>query len=105
MTGTSLRRRVRHRLSRSSERRSLLEGLPKDSVGAEVGVFKGDYAERICAVVRPAQLHLIDPWLFGDDERYAGSSWGGRIARSQADMDAVYERSSGVSRLRSRPAR
>lgn len=65
--------------------------LPNRSVGAEVGVWKGDFSARILEVVRPARLHLIDPWAFEADARYGEAWYGGGIARSQAEMDAVYE--------------
>jgi len=65
--------------------------LPKGSVGAEVGVWKGDFAAGALRVVGPTRLHLIDPWAFEAGEPYDGAWYGGGIARSQADMDAVYE--------------
>jgi hypothetical protein len=49
---------------RAAKRDALLELLPKGSVGAEVGVFAGDFSDRILAIVRPRKLHLIDPWTY-----------------------------------------
>lgn len=43
-------------------RRELLELLPKNSIGVEVGVFKGAFAKEILEVVSPSMLYLIDPW-------------------------------------------
>lgn len=43
-------------------RRELLELLPKNSIGVEVGVFKGEFAQQILEVVSPSMLYLIDPW-------------------------------------------
>jgi len=43
-------------------RRELLELLPKNSIGAEVGVFKGEFAQEMLEVVSPSMLYLIDPW-------------------------------------------
>ena len=64
-----------------------LELLPRESVGAEVGVFRGEFTRHILRVVRPRRLHLIDAWwmLYGD--RYP--NWGaytdfGRLETRQA---------------------
>ncbi len=43
-------------------RASLLKILPKDSIGAELGVFKGEWTKSILKIVKPRKLHLIDPW-------------------------------------------
>lgn len=40
----------------------ILDILPKKSVGAEIGVYIGKFAEHIINVVRPSELFLIDPW-------------------------------------------
>ena len=40
--------------------------LPKHSVGAEIGVHKGDFSAVILATVAPDRLHLIDPWQLRD---------------------------------------
>ncbi|SMP35710.1 class I SAM-dependent methyltransferase [Shimia sagamensis] len=43
-------------------RYSLLTLLPKNSVGAEIGVSKGDFSEEILRTVEPKKLVLVDPW-------------------------------------------
>lgn len=43
-------------------RTDFLEILPKNSVGVEIGVFKGDFSKKILEIVKPNQLILIDPW-------------------------------------------
>ncbi|MDJ0634304.1 MAG: hypothetical protein QNJ34_14035 [Xenococcaceae cyanobacterium MO_188.B29] len=43
------------------QRQFLLERLPKNSVGAEIGVHLGDFSEKILEIVKPNKLHLIDP--------------------------------------------
>jgi hypothetical protein len=80
--------RQRHR---DFGRDDLLELLPKGVVAAEIGVWRGDFSARILGVTRPTRLHLIDPWRFEGDRRYRRSWYGGAVARSQADMDAIYE--------------
>lgn len=68
----------------------LLRVFPRNAVGVEIGVHEGDYAERILRAARPRQLHLVDPWRFFEEARYAEAIYGGR-AGSQAVMDARFE--------------
>lgn len=43
--------------------------IPKNSVGAELGVYKGEFTKLILEIARPRRLHLIDPWwLLGKKE-------------------------------------
>jgi SAM-dependent methyltransferase len=41
--------------------------------------------------VRPARLHLIDPWRFESDSEYRGAWYGGTVAKNQTEMDTIYE--------------
>jgi hypothetical protein len=81
-------RQARHR----HERARLLRHLPKRSVGVEIGVWAGDLSAAILRTVRPARLHLLDPWAFAPDQAYEKAWYGGTRAGSQAEMDEVYER-------------
>ena len=72
-------------------RRSLLEMLPKNSVGAEIGVHRGDFSAVMLAIVAPARLHLIDPWHHEPSSTYEGAWYGGQAKRGQAEMDERYE--------------
>jgi hypothetical protein len=49
-------------------REDVLKILPKGSVGAEIGVFKGEFTAHILRTVKPKELHLIDAWwlLYGE---------------------------------------
>ena len=49
-----------------SSRYELLHLLPKNSIGAEVGVMAGDFSQRILDAVNPQQLYLID--TFNSDD-------------------------------------
>ena len=69
----------------------VLDLLPVGSVGCEIGVWKGDFSARILEAVRPAELHLVDPWKFEQDEAYAAAYYGGKDAKSQNDMDRLFE--------------
>lgn len=37
--------------------------LPKSAIGAEIGVFKGDFSPTLLKHADPKELHLIDPWF------------------------------------------
>src|ERR1700733_7581095 len=36
--------------------------LPKEAIGAELGVFRGEFSNMLLRNVRPTLLHLIDTW-------------------------------------------
>ena len=59
----------------SRHRDFLLEKLPANSIGAEIGVHRGEFASHILEVVKPKKLHLIDPWEF--QEEFGQSLFGG----------------------------
>lgn len=73
----------------TSFRYRMLKSMPKDGVVAEIGVWKGDYSAVLLRELEPRQLLLIDPWTYQPDHARRWS--GGGIAKSQADMDAIYE--------------
>jgi hypothetical protein len=70
-------------------REVLLRRMPKQSVCAEIGVWKGDFSERIIRVVNPRKLYLIDPWIFQPE--YPMRWYGGSAAGSQDDMEEIYK--------------
>ena len=76
---------------RDDVRRAMLETLPKDGTGAEVGVWEGRFSETILEVARPRRLHLIDPWEH--DPRCANTGFG----RSR-DVDRMPEMHRAVVR-------
>lgn len=45
-----------------SKREQLFEGIAKGSVGAELGVFAGDFTEEICEICSPSRLFAVDLW-------------------------------------------
>ena len=67
-----------------------LRELPPHSEGLEIGVWRGAFTNSIYQVVQPRMLHLVDPWLFQPE--FPQRMYGGKIARSQADMDEIFER-------------
>ena len=58
--------------------------MPKSASG------RGDFSASLLRHTNPQCLHLIDPWAFEENQPLAW--YGGLAARSQADMDAIYER-------------
>lgn len=46
------------------DRNELLKFLPKNSVGAELGVYLGEFSDEIIKAVNPKRLFLIDVWEF-----------------------------------------
>lgn len=50
-------------IARDTTRIAVLERhVSPGGVGAEIGVHKGDFAERLLTQLQPTRLHLIDPW-------------------------------------------
>jgi Methyltransferase domain len=63
LPGASFLDRILSRNERQAASRDfLLRTVPKQAVCIEVGVFDGDFSERILAITQPKKLHLVDPW-------------------------------------------
>ena len=75
---------------KEKNRTHLLKIIPKDSICAEIGVWKGDFSSQILKVVNPKKLHLIAPWKF--IPAYSDRWYGGAIAKGQVDMDEIYNK-------------
>jgi hypothetical protein len=70
----------------------LLQRFPGGSIGAEIGVHKGEFSEQILRIVKPGKLHLIDPWQYESSEEYWGALYGGKGAPTgQVEMDRRYD--------------
>lgn len=74
---------------RAEARRKLLARLPRNAIGAEIGVWKGEFSRQLVAETQPRELHLIDPWKFRGE--FPNRLYGGSGAQSQADMDRIHE--------------
>jgi hypothetical protein len=77
------------RPSSPQPRGELLSRLHRGKVGAEIGVWRGDFSAEILAAANPSTLHLVDPWLFSP--QYPKRWYGGLIAKNQHDMDATFD--------------
>lgn len=73
-------------------RQTLLGLLPKNAMGAEIGVWKGDFSHKIMQTAKPKKLLLIDPWQLNDTEEYADAWYG---AQAKVDMNSVFEQVTG----------
>lgn len=79
--------RLLRRQELETARERLLNKMPQRAVVAEIGVHRGDYSEEILLYTRPLKLHLIDPWMHTDDERYEEAWYGGGAAGGQQAME------------------
>lgn len=84
---------------RAGARRELVGRLRTSGIGAEIGVWKGEFSAELVRQTRPQSLHLVDPWSFSGElpQRW----YGGAKARDQKDMDAIY--SSVVTKFAKKP--
>jgi hypothetical protein len=66
-----------------SDRNRLIEQFPKHGRWAEVGVYRGDFSQKIMETCAPSELYLIDNWEFAimehnpftdETENFAGFS-------------------------------
>ena len=69
----------------------VLDMLPHNSIGAEIGVHTGEFSAAMLARVAPRELHLIDPWLHETAATYKKAWYGGQARGGQAEMDARYQ--------------
>lgn len=65
----------------------VLSVLPADSVCAEIGSYRGDFAAWILSSGCPRKLHLIDPWKHETGPEYR-DAWYGKADQHQ--MDSIY---------------
>jgi hypothetical protein len=82
-------KRAIERQAKDKHRGRLLKLIPTEATGVEIGVWRGDWAAELLERTRPRRLFLVDPWTFQPE--FKGSWFGGAIAKSQADMDQIYE--------------
>ena len=81
--------KLKNRYYSKKYRDFLLKLMPKNSICAEIGVWKGDFSARILKLANPERLHLIDPYLFQGGVNYKNALYGGK-AGSQQVLDATY---------------
>jgi len=74
----------------SGGRQFLLDILPKESVGAEIGVHLGDFSQQMLDSISPKELHLIDPWEHQTSSIYKTAWYGGGAKGGQTELDERY---------------
>lgn len=91
--GPSLRHRLGTLVGRPRRHR-FLERLPRHAVGAEIGVFRGEFTRQILRVARPRELHLIDGWweLHGETFPFEWGEYSDWGRLSTRDAHAEVER-------------
>lgn len=67
-------------------RKIVARHLPKNAVGVEIGVFKGDFSSSMLEVLEPKKLYLIDPWKNFEDPKFSKSLFG---KNSENDMEKI----------------
>ena len=65
------------------QRMFLLDLLPKNSIGVEIGVHLGDFSQKILQIVQSKEFHLIDPWKQETSDIYGDALYGGRAKEGQ----------------------
>lgn len=85
---------------RDRVRGRLLESLPKGGVVAEIGVWEGDFSQRILDICQPKELHLIDPWLYMPEFGNTGFGKKKNEHLMEARYHKVVERFSGNPRVK-----
>jgi predicted O-methyltransferase YrrM len=76
---------------RQDERRRMLATLPTDAVCAEIGTWRGDFAELILRERPPRRLFLVDPWELRTEQAYERASYGGKLEGGQQALDAMFD--------------
>ena len=74
--------------SDQSERVRLAKRLPRDGVGAEVGVWAGDHADLLWKTTRPYAMYLVDPYQRNSDLTNRSAT----VDTTQEEIDYVYAR-------------
>lgn len=75
------------------------EYIPKHGLGAELGVYRGDFTRILLDVAQPQMLHLIDPWyLLGQNwERFG--VWGPTTSKALDTVKARYVKEIAADRV------
>lgn len=63
--------------------------IPKNSIGVEIGVWKGEFSSEILRKADPRKLILIDPWKHRSEPEYS-NRWYGKSS-DQKKMDLIYK--------------
>lgn len=72
--------------------REFLESyITPGSIGAEIGVHRGDFSAFLLNDLKVGKLHLIDPWKCFDDDKYKDALYGSKRSGGQRNMDLRFK--------------
>jgi hypothetical protein len=74
-------------LPESHPRKFLENIIPKNSIGAEIGVWTGGFSNFILETIHPNKIHLIDVWTF---DNHTNKAYGSNI-KNQEHINEAYE--------------
>jgi len=77
-------------LNKKFKRGHLIAQINKNSVIAEIGVWKGDFSKKILDYCEPKKLFLIDPWVFDDKIKGCAPQVEGIEPLEQSFFDEAY---------------
>lgn len=83
----SLEQVERADIHRINGRRQIVSLIPKNAVGAEIGVFTGVFAEFLVAKTQPSKLTLVDPWVKAHGVKFP--NWGQYTAKGNLSTEAA----------------
>lgn len=69
---------------------TVLQCLPRNGVGMEIGVWRGDFSANILRIAEPRKLYLVDPWKATSSATHR-KSWYSREKVTQERMDQLFE--------------
>src|ERR1700761_4356532 len=69
-------------------RQQVIAMMPKNGIGAEIGVWKGEFSEQLLKGTQPQTLYLIDPWVVRDDPTHRKAWYG---ADRAPDIEDTYQ--------------
>jgi hypothetical protein len=69
-------------------RQDVIGHFGKNGIGAEIGVWRGDFSAQILELARPSKLYLIDPWVRQMDDVHKNAVYG---SESTHDIDVIYQ--------------
>jgi hypothetical protein len=70
-------------------RQQLVAMMPKGGIGAEIGVWKGEFSQQLLQGTRPQTLYLIDPWVVRNDPTHRRAWYG---AARISELEETYQR-------------
>lgn len=77
-------------LERAELRKWILQHCPKGGAGAEIGTFRGHFAEAIARRLKPRRLYLIDPWALAGETTDGGIEGGPVMPSAAARQEAAW---------------